>query len=191
MISREKVYELVKLFYPHTFKTFYVNSVDGNEFVKPIGVFVSLGLTTKFKTLENIKDFIASDGKCEAKIVEITSKKVGDQFMNTIYKESGVSQYRIEDLPDNTLDRDAAVEAYKELEKQMMDPHSSLENMTEVAHKIKKLKTLIDNLDETGGWNDHIIMKDGDADYKIFHLNVNYTKREGVEYRLGIFVDEK
>ena len=35
-----------------------------------------------------------------------------------------------------------------------------------------------------------MIQRDGDSDYRIYHLFVNYAKKEGNEYRIGIFVDE-
>lgn len=189
MVSREKIHELVKLFYQHTFKTFYINSEDGKEFSKPLGVFVSLGMTTKLKTLENIRDFISANKDFKAKIVEISSKRVDDQFLNTLVETENPQQYRIEELPDNIISRK---EAYEELEKlkNEMNLRTSLEDLTEKTHQVKKLKALIDNLEETHGWDSHAIQRDGDSDYRIFHLFVNYAKKEGVEFRLGIFVDE-
>ena len=189
MVSREKIHERVKLFYQHTFKTFYINSEDGKEFSKPLGVFVSLGMTTKLKTLENIRDFISANKDFKAKIVEISSKRVDDQFLNTLVETENPQQYRIEELPDNIISRE---EAYEELEKlkNEMNLRTSLEDLTEKTHQVKKLKALIDNLEETRGWDSHAIQRDGDSDYRIFHLFVNYAKKEGVEFRLGIFVDE-
>ncbi len=189
MVSREKIHELVKLFYQHTFKTFYINSEDGKEFSKPLGVFVSLGMTTKLKTLENIRDFISANKDFKAKIVEISSKRVDDQFLNALVETENPQQYRIEELPNNIISRE---EAYEELEKlkNEMNLRTSLEDLTEKTHQVKKLKALIDNLEETHGWDSHAIQRDGDSDYRIFHLFVNYAKKEGVEFRLGIFVDE-
>lgn len=189
MVSREKIHELVRLFYQHTFKTFYINSEDGKEFSKPQGVFVSLGMTTKLKTLENIRDFIAANKEFRARIAEISSTRVDDQFLNTITEIENPTQYRIEDLPSDVITKE---EAYEELEKLKNDMtlRTSLEELTEKTHQVKKLKGLIDNLEETQGWDSHVIQRDGDSDYRIFHLYVNYAKKEGIEYRLGIFVDE-
>ena len=92
MVSREKIHELVKLFYQHTFKTFYINSEDGKDFSKPLGVFVSLGMTTKLKTLENIRDFISANKDFKARIVEISSKRVDDQFLNALVETENPQQ---------------------------------------------------------------------------------------------------
>ena len=42
MIDKDKIHNLVGVFYQPTFKTFFINSVDGETFIKPIGIFVSL-----------------------------------------------------------------------------------------------------------------------------------------------------
>lgn len=188
MVSREKIHELVGLFYQPMYKTFYINSEDGKEFSKPQGVFVSLGMTTSRRTMENIRDFLAGR-KYSAKIVEISSNKVGDQFLNTVTNSDNPQQYRLEDVPSNVLTKE---QVYGELEfmKNRMSPASSLETLTEHSHKVNKLQYLADRLEESNGWDSHMIQRDGDSDYRIYHLYVNYEKREGIEYRLGILVDE-
>ena len=189
MVSREKIHELVRLFYTPTYKTFYINSEDGKEFVKPIGVFVSLGMTTSIKTLENIRDFLGSNKKYKASIVEICSRRIDDQYLNYITSTTNPGQYRLDDIPDNVIGKE---ETYKELEemKNKMSPHASLETLTEYSHRVNKLQYLADRLEESNGWDSHMIQRDGDSDYRIYHLFVNYAKKEGNEYRIGIFVDE-
>ena len=74
--------------------------------------------------------------------------------------------------------------------KNKMSPHASLEILTEYSHRVNKLQYLADRLEESNGWDSHMIQRDGDSDYRIYHLFVNYAKKEGNEYRIGIFVDE-
>ncbi len=93
MVSREKIHELVKLFYQQTYKTFYVNSLDGKEFTQPQGVFVSLGMTTSMKTLDYIKNLLANS-RYNARIAEIKSIKIDDQFLNTL-TDCDPKQYRL------------------------------------------------------------------------------------------------
>ena len=73
-INREKLHNLVGLIYSPTYKTFYVNSLDGMSFVKPYGIFVSLGITTSKRTLEEVRQQIAAHGYDTA-IAEISSIK--------------------------------------------------------------------------------------------------------------------
>lgn len=187
-ISREKIHEIVEVFYQPTFKTFYVNSTDEETFIKPIGVFVSLGITTSLKVIESIGEVI-SGYDYNTRIVEISSKKVNGQFLNTIVSENP-SQYTFEDT-DGLLEKE---QAYKELErlKKLMNPEESIETIQVYAPKIQKLQELIDELDKTQqGWENHLIKITDDGDYKIFHRIVNYKKDGDIEYRVGIFVSEK
>lgn len=190
MVSREKIHELVRIFYQPTYKTFYINSEDGKDFEKPKGVFVSLGMTTSWKTLENIRDFIGNSKDFNATIVEISSKKVDGQYLNTIINSTNPQQYRLDNIPETTMTKS---EVFEELEnlKNKMSLHTSLEELTEYSHRINKLQYLADKLTESNGWDSHMIQRDGDFDYRIFHLYVNYIKKEGIEYRIGIFVDEE
>lgn len=186
-LNREKIHEIVEVFYQPTFKTFYVNSTDEETFIKSIGVFVSLGITTSLKVIENIGEVISGYGY-NTRIVEISSRKINGQFLNTITFENP-SQYLIEDL-DDILGKDEASEELCRL-REKMRPEEDLNTIQAYAPKIQKLQELIDELDRIpNGWDIHVIKKEDD-DYKIFHKLVNYKKEGDVEYRIGIFVSEK
>ena len=102
-INRDKVHSLVEVFYQPSFKTFYVNSVDGETFVKPVGVFVSLGITTSLKVLEDIKNIISGSEGYSATLAEIKSKKVAGQFLNTVTCTTGPKQYKITNLSEDIM----------------------------------------------------------------------------------------
>lgn len=186
-VIREKIHEIVEVFYQPTFKTFYVNSVDEETFIKPIGVFVSLGITTSPKVIESIGEVIAGYDY-DTRIVEISSRKINGQFLNTITSENP-SQYVIEDS-DDTLGKEKASAELSRL-KAYMDPSEDLETIQTYAPKIQKLQELIDELNRTSdGWDNHVI-KIEDGDYKIYHKQVNYKNTGDVEYRIGIFVSSR
>lgn len=190
MLNREKIHELVRLFYHPTYKTFYINSLDEKEVTKPLGVFVSLGMTTAWDTLENIRDLLG--GTYKAEVVEISSKRIGDQFVNTIINRTDPKQFRLEDIPSDVMTKEECEKEYERLMRLMDPERSPKEVLAENAHKFQKLRHLMDRLESTNGWDSHLIQKDGDRDYRIYHLLVNYMKVEGTEYRIGIFVsDEK
>lgn len=188
-INRDKVHSLVEVFYQPSFKTFYVNSVDGETFVKPIGVFVSLGITTSLKVLEDIKNIIAGSEGYKAVLAEIKSRKVAGQFLNTVTNTMNPKQYKIENLSEDIMNES---ESRAELErmKGMMDPSQDLEILKEYAPKISRLQDLMDKLTSTHGWDAHLIQKEKSGDYRIFHQYINYKKEGDLEYRVGIFVTE-
>ena len=189
-ISRDKIHSLVEVFYQPPFKTFYVNSVDGETFVKPIGVFVSLGITTSLKVLDDIRQIIDGNEKYNAVLSEITSKKVAGQFLNTVVYTGNPRQYKITEFSDSILDEEKAREELQKM-KVMMDPSQSLEVLKEYAPKISRLQDLVDKLTTTKGWDAHLIQKDENGEYRIFHQYINYKKVGDIEYRVGIFVTEK
>lgn len=188
-INRDKVHSLVEVFYQPSFKTFYVNSVDGETFVKPIGVFVSLGITTSLKVLEDIKNIISGSEGFNAALAEIKSKKVAGQFLNTVTCTSDPKQYKITELSDDIMNEE---ESKAELEKMknLMNPSQDLEVLKEYAPKIFRLQDLIDKLTSTHGWDAHLIQREQSGDYRIFHQYINYKREGELEYRVGIFVTE-
>lgn len=188
-INRDEVHSLVEVFYQPSFKTFYVNSVDEETFVKPVGVFVSLGITTSLKVLEDIKNIISGSEGYSATLAEIKSKKVAGQFLNTVTCTTGPKQYKITNLSEDIMGEE---ESKAELErmKNLMNPSQDLDILKEYAPKISRLQDLIDKLTSTHGWDAHLIQKEASGDYRIFHQYINYKKEGELEYRVGIFVTE-
>lgn len=189
-INREKIHDLVEVFYQPTFKTFYINSTNGTTFIKPIGVFVSLGITTSMKVLEDIENIINSTEEYEAKIVEISSKKVAGQFLNTITNKEDPKQYKLTNFSDNIMDEKRSKEKLEEM-KNLMSPDQDLEILKTYAPRISRLQDLIDKLTTTNGWNAHLIEEKANGDYNIYHQFVNYKKEDEIEFRIGIYVKEK
>lgn len=190
MINKDKIHSLVSVFYQPTFKTFYVNSDNGITFTKPIGIFVSLGITTSMKVLEDIREIIINDGKYEADIAEISSKKVNNQFLNTVLNKTNPTQYKLVELPEDTLDEKAAKDELNKM-RELMNPNQDLSILKKYAPKISKLQDLIQKLDNSNGWDAHLIQKIEEDNYKIFHQYVNYKKEGEIEYRIGIYVYER
>ena len=189
-INREKIHDLVEVFYQPTFKTFYINSTNGTTFIKPVGVFVSLGITTSMKVLEDIKSIINSTEEYEATIVEISSKRVAGQFLNTIINRENLKQYRLTDFSDDIMDEKKSKEKLEEM-KNLMSPEQDLEVLRTYAPRISRLQDLIDKLTTTNGWDAHLIQEKDDGEYRIYHQYVNYRKDGDIEYRVGIYVKEK
>lgn len=190
-IDREEIHDLVEVFYQPTFKTFYVNSTDGITFEKPIGVFVSLGITTSLKVLNDIKNVINNSEDYNAILVEISSKKIAGQFLNAV-TDREPKQYELSNFSDDILDKEKTLEELKRLSDLIKEgSDQSLKNLKEFAPKINRLNDLSNKLTSTDGWNAHLIQKTENGDYRIFHKFVNYKKENDIEYRIGIYVTKK
>lgn len=190
MIDKEKIHNLVGVFYQPTFKTFFINSVDGETFIKPIGIFVSLGITTSTKVLEDIKNVIIDTEEYSAQIAELSSRKSSGQFINTITNIESPQQFELHEFPEGVMNEE---EAKAELErmKSLMTPEEDLEVLKIYAPRISQLQDLIEKLTNTGGWNAHLIQKKEEGNYSVFHKFVNYKKVDDTEYRIGIYVRDK
>jgi hypothetical protein len=190
MIDKDKIHNLVGVFYQPTFKTFFINSVDGESFIKPIGIFVSLGITTSTKVLDDIKNVIADSGEFIAQIAELSSKKAGGQFINTIVNIENPQQFELHEFPEGVMNEEEAKEELERM-KSLMTPEEDLEVLKTYAPRISQLQDLIEKLTNTGGWNAHLIQKKDEGTYSVFHKFVNYQKVDDIEYRIGIYVREK
>ena len=190
MIDKDKIHNLVGVFYQPTFKTFFINSVDGESFIKPIGIFVSLGITTSTKVLDDIKNVIADSGEFVAQIAELSSKKAGGQFINTIVNIENPQQFELHEFPEGVMNEEEAKEELERM-KSLMTPEEDLEVLKTYAPRISQLQDLIEKLTNTGGWSAHLIQKKDEGTYSVFHKFVNYQKVDDIEYRIGIYVREK
>lgn len=185
MIEKARVQELIKVFYQQPFKIFYVNSIDGETFIKPTGLFISLGLSTSMKTIEGLKNVISNTyPESNPKIVELSSRIItGDQYLNTITNNQNPEPYVISEFPEGSLNKEQAEEVLKELRKQIKKTKD-----VKLLAATQKLQELIDRLSQGDGWENHRIVKI-DSDFKTFHKVANYIKDGDLEYRIGIYVE--
>lgn len=189
MMIKEKLRDLISVFYRNTFKIFYINSCDGETFTKPLGLFVSLGITTSPSILENMREILESSGYT-ATICEISSKRFGGQYLNTITDQEFPKQYELTEFDDDILDRDGAISLLNSYKKDI-NQDQDIELLKYLVPHAARLEELINKLDRTSGWDLHLIQKIDDTEnFKIFHKFVNYKQVDGVEYRLGIYVSE-
>jgi len=194
MVNREDVNEIVSIFYQKTkYKLFNVNSIDGEEFTKPLGIFVSLGMTTSLKQIQDITSAISRCKGYTARVAELGSIKIGGIYLNYLTKVDSIQQYPLDEKGDDKLmNRDEVLEMISKLVDQSKDPNASQSELVEISGKLNKLTYLNNQLEESGGWGTHAIREE-DEDYKIYHLRLNYKKDpdSNIEYRIGIFVEDE
>ena len=184
MIEKSRIQELIKVFYQQPFKIFYVNSVDGETFIKPTGLFISLGLTTSMRTIEGLRDVISNTyPESNPLVVELSSKcMTRDQYLNTITDNQHPQPYVISEFPEDSFDKTMAENELGKLREMIRENKD-----TTLLAATQKLQELIDRLGQGDGWETHRIIK-LDSDYKIFHKVANYKRTGNLELRIGIYV---
>lgn len=181
-LDKDRIHELTEIFYQKPpFKTFYINSTDGSTFVKPLGVFISLGITTSMKVLTDLRDVLGKTPGLKTSVVEIKSIKIAGQYLNQVItvdpKQYEVSPESV--LPNKVLSKDEAYQVLSQLEESGQ------------GQEAQKLRETINRVSEgSSPWVDQEIMKIEDGGYRIFHHLTNYKKTDDAEYRLGIYVEE-
>lgn len=194
-VDKDKIREIVEVFYQAPFKVFSVNSGDGKSFSKISGVFVSLGLTTPIQTLVEIKNILNNTKGHKARLAELESTKFCSQFLNKI-TEKPEDEIKPYDLiaPENSYDEQQTkilIEDLIQKCKLQFNQETTVENnIGNIVQDIQKIKELQQYLNTSGSWEDSVIVKKGN-DYKIFRKISNYNQiSEEVNYRIGIYVEE-
>lgn len=193
MVDREAVNELVSIFYQKAkYKLFNVNSIDGEEFTKPIGIFISLGMTTSLKQIQDITSAISHCKGYTARVAELGSIKIGGIYLNYL-TGAEPKQYPLDEgNSEGLMNRDEVLETISQLVNKSKDSETSQTELIEISGKLNKLTYLNNQLEESDGWSTHAIMEENE-DYKIYHLRLNYMKSpdSNIEYRIGIFVEDE
>lgn len=192
MINKKQVEELVSIFYQPTFKVFYINADHEYNLVKPTGVFVSLGLTSTLSTIDSVRQSLEGLGKgYVTSFAVLATKRANGNFLNKIEKcmeLEEVEQFKLDSFPDNLIEREESIKLLGNL-KAELDKHQNLNDVIGLAPKVHKLESLINKIDGELGWERYSIVPDSSTNsYMLFHRFVNYTRKDDIEYRIGIYV---
>ena len=176
--------DIVELFYQPPFKIFNVNSVDGETLVRPFGYFISLGITTSFDILKNIRDLISkSDYGFEARLVELESIK-SDEYGDFLNVLSDLQENEIKKYPSTPPENIEVLE--KEDAENLLSELTEKINSGDYSVSMYRQK-LADTIKKIANWEDHgLQIKDGQPG--VFHKFINYKKTDNAEFRIGIYV---
>ncbi len=195
-VDKDKIKEIVSVFYQAPFKVFYVNSEDGETFSvsENTRVFVSLGLSSPHQTLIDIKNILKSSGY-KVRLAELKSIRNGNQFVNSITdkEEDQISMYSLE-FPEGSYDKNGTDELLESLIKSCKNPDGTIQEtgIKDLIREIQSIKELQLKLNTSNGWDSAAIIKDDNGDYKIFRKNSNFLQMpDDVSYRIGIYVEKE
>ena len=194
-VDKDKVRDIVEVFYQAPFKVFNVNTEDGQSFSSVTGVFVSLGLTTPLQTLEEITNILNNTKGHKARLAELKSTRYYGQFLNQITEKSEeeIKPYKLE-TPKDSFNKKQTEELLESMINKCRLSQGDLNNeIGEITQNILKIKELQNLIDSTpgGGWDDSVIFKKSSGEFKIFRKTSNYYQvDDNVNYRIGIYVEK-
>lgn len=195
-VEKDKIKEIVSVFYQAPFKVFYVNSEDGETFSvsENTRVFVSLGLSSPHQTLLDIKNILKSSGY-KARLAELKSVRNGNQFINSITnkEEDQISMYSL-DLPEGSYNKKDTEELLESLIKSCKNPDGTIQEtgIKDLIKEIQNIKELQLKLNSSNSWDSSAIIRDNNGEYKIFRKNSNFLQMpDDVSYRIGIYVEKE
>ena len=177
--------DIVELFYQPPFKIFNVNSVDGETLVRPFGYFISLGITTSFDILKNIRDLISkSDYGFEAKLVELESIK-SDEYGDFLNVLSDLQENEIKKYPSTPPENIEVLE--KEDAENLLSELTEKINSGDYSVSMYRQK-LADTIKKIENWEDHgLQIKNGQPG--VFHKFINYKKISLTFFKMYYYIE--
>lgn len=180
--------DIIEMFYQSPFKIFNVNSLDGKKLMKPIGYFISLGITTSLRTIKDLAEVLnKSDYDISARIVELRSYKndTWNEFLNVVsdIPEDQIKKYPSPIMEDTVLLEKSEAESLLETLKKSIEEGNYTDSY--IKQKLQDAMAKLETFE--GGWDTHKLMKK-EKGFNIFHNCINYLDKDNVEYRIGIYV---
>lgn len=201
IINKELVTRVVDSCYSSPYKIFTINSHDGYTLTKPLGLFVSLGITTSMITMTSVADEISSQLRVNTCLAEISSRLINNRYINCIDKSgNSVTQFSSGAMTEGlklTVDelRDFITDTKARIVKNVNDDGKVIDLTNRLSKMIKVLNKL-----ESSSSSDHAILIDNDIKFDVFVVtnNINYVQHMEsfnvgntitVHKRIGILVN--
>lgn len=202
MVSKEHLTRVVDSCYPSPYKIFSVNSTNGFTITKPLGLFVSLGITSSLSTMKHVASELNRCLGIHSKIIELESRIINGVYVNVISDEYPI-QYDSGSYDDsNLLNRDGVTDLINQLKSELMYDIYDDEKAKPIISKLHKLYKALDKLDKSVGtdWENHsitILNSDTQFNVSVVNSRINYVAEYEdfngmkllVHKRIGIFVN--
>lgn len=181
MVNKELVTRVVDSCYPSPYKIFSVNSIDGFTVVKPLGLFVSLGITSSLNTIKYVSSELNRCLGIYPKIIELESRIINGVYVNRISNEYPM-QYESGSYDNSTLlNRDEVLNMINQLKSDLMYDIYDDDKAKVIITKLHKLYKALDKLDKTVGtdWDNHsitVINSDNEFNVSVVNRRINYKQ---------------
>lgn len=182
IISKEQVTRVVDDCYSSHYKIFSINSLDGLNLCRPIGLFVSLGITTSLATMKTVSDTLAETLGVDSRIAEISTKMIEGRYLNKVLNSTNVEQYdsgvltygkklKEEDINNLLADLKSKWMENKEDTKVMLDYSYRLSKVSKLIHRIKSSKSF-----NWGDYSINLVNTDTEFSLSIVNNKINYIQ---------------
>lgn len=181
VITKELVTRLVDCCYPSPYKVFSINSLNGFTTIKPIGLFVSLGITSSMSTIKFVARELSRNLETHVDVVEIESRIINGVYVNKISNHYPI-QYEAGGFDNSLLlNRDKTIEMINGLKSDLMYDIYDDNRSKVLITKLHKLYKAMDKLDRTVGtdWDNHSItvMSSGNEfNVSVVNNRINYVQ---------------
>ena len=198
--NRIEVVRVVDSCYSNSYKVFTINSKNGYELGRSIGLFVSLGITTSLATMTSVMNSLKEVFREDINISEIESRLVNGRYLNAVLNENVTYQYDSGSYSTGKVISEK--ESYELLRKLIskISVESDIKELSKELSKAEKLSRILDKF-RTGtlNWNEYLIyLIDSDSEFTISVVSnlVNYTQYKEtinnslvtVHKRIGILI---
>lgn len=201
MISKEIVTRVVDSCYSSPYKVFTINSYDGYRVTKPLGLFISLGVTTSMKTMSIVLNELRSQLRCNVVLGEIASKYIDGRYINNVVAQGDeVTQYSSDSITEGlrlTVDelRDFIFDTKSKIVKNVDDDNMVIELTNRLTKMLKVLNKMESNPSLYQQAN--LIDDKGLFDIYVINNNVNYVQHQEelngatmtIHKRIGILIN--
>lgn len=196
LINKEMITRVVDELYPSKYKIFTINSEDGINIVKPIGLFVSLGITTSMSTIQMICKKINSSLDISSCVSEIESRMVSGVYVNKVTKTENVSQYDSGILSNGTLiDKNQLLGMIKDVKDKMITSNDDDEFMryNNILYKLSKISRKMKSSEPFSSGNYSVIVNDANDRFNASIVNnkINYTQYNEINNGINIIVHKR
>ena len=196
LINKEMITRVVDELYPSKYKIFTINSEDGINIVKPIGLFVSLGITTSMSTIQMICKKINSSLNISSYVSEIESRMVSGVYVNKITKTEDVSQYDSGILSNGTLiDKNQLLGMIRDVKDKMITSKDDDEFMkyNNILYKLSKISRKMKSSESFSSGNYSVIVSDNNDRFNASLVNnkINYMQYNEINNGINIIVHKR
>ena len=196
LINKEMITRVVDELYPSKYKIFTINSEDGINIVKPIGLFVSLGITTSMSTIQMICKKINSSLNISSYVSEIESRMVSGVYVNKVTKTENVSQYDSGILSNGTLiDKNQLLGMIRDVKDKMITSKDDDEFMryNNILYKLSKISRKMKSSEPFSDENYSVIVSDNNDRFNASLVNnkINYMQYNEINNGINIIVHKR